>query len=205
MLDIYHTSDIIDNDFYVYGENPNITNGQYRSCIACSVSGSVIKNNRFWLWTDNNQTLTNTISTWLPSDYNLREYQVANLNYGDGSLVGRRQKFIDNTLYLTNSLCARAITPYTWRSPDIYGNNGFVDTLGFTVSGNVLQPITPVVVNTITDLRNYLKYTDFLLVNAAGRNYIYNKYSLANDDGTLVVKPSNVSPSLSGRWILQPD
>jgi len=205
LLDVYRSADIIDNDFYVYGENPPIANNKFGRTLYYSTSGGAVKNNRFWFWVDENETLTNTISTWWPDNYNIREYGAVALNYGEGALLGRNQKFIDNTLYLTNSLCARAITPYLWRSPDIYGDNGFVDTLGFTVSGNVLRPITPVIVNTITDLRNYLKYTDFLLVNAAGRNYIYNKYSLANDDGTLVVKPSNISLSLSGRWLLQPN
>ena len=202
-IDIYHTSDIIDNDFYVYGENPNITNDD-RTCISFSVSGGIIKNNRFWLWEDDNQTLTNTISTWMADGNQWREYRCVNLNYGAGLLVGRKQKFVDNTLYLTNSLCARAVTPYVWRSPNVFGDSGFINTLGFTVSGNVLQPLTPIVLNTVTDLRNYLKYIDFLLVNAAGRNYIYNRFSLASDDGTFVVRPSNVSPSLSGRWLLQP-
>jgi hypothetical protein len=203
LVDVYRSADIIDNDFYIYGENPPIVENKFGRTLYYSTSGGVVKNNRFWFWIDENETLTNTISTWWPDAYAIREYGAIALNYGEAALLGRNQKFIDNTLYLTNSLCARAITPYLWRSPEIFGNDGFVDTLGFTVSGNVLQPITPVVVNTITDLRNYLKYTDFLLVNAAGRNYIYNKYSLASDDGTLVIRPSNLSPSLSGRWIRQ--
>ena len=203
LYDVYRSADIIDNDFYIYGENPPVVGDKFQRSLYYSTSGGIVKNNRFWFWVDGNETLTNTISTWWPDAYAIREYGAIALNYGEAALLGRNQKFIDNTLYLTNSLCARAITPYIWRSPDIYGNNGFVDTLGFTVSGNVLRPITPVVVNTITDLRNYLKYTDFLLVNAAGRNYIYDRYSLASDDGALVIKPSNLSPSLSGRWIRQ--
>lgn len=61
------------------------------------------------------------------------------------------------------------------------------------------------IVQTIVDLRNLVNHEeqDSVWVRGVNDFYVYNKSSAAADDGNLVIRPNNLAPAETGRWIRQ--